>query len=125
MEELFEDLLLSGVGRFLSRIGFIVGIVLTVGFFAYRLKRNKKMKKQLENGNKVRAAVMTLICEAEKKSNYSGEEKKDYVMTRANQFCIDNKIKFNAETTDRIIQEIIELTKQVNTRTSTKTESWL
>ena len=51
---------------------------------------------------------------AEQFTNYSGEEKKEYVMTRVNQFALENKIKFDSEAVNEKIEELIGLSKKVN-----------
>ena len=42
------------------------------------------------------------------------QEKKEYVMTKANQFALDNGIKFNEEFISNKIEDLLSLTNQVN-----------
>ena len=51
---------------------------------------------------------------AESFANYSGEEKKEYVITKVNQFAIENGIKFDLQMVTEKIEEMIELSKKVN-----------
>ena len=44
----------------------------------------------------------------------SGEMKKDYVITKVNQKCINNGEKFDEEATSQIIESLIDLSKNVN-----------
>ena len=37
-------------------------------------------------------------------------------MTKANQFAIDNKFKFDAEAVGQKVEELVSMTKQVNMR---------
>lgn len=63
------------------------------------------------------------IVEAEQFKNYTGKEKKNYVLTKMNQFSIENGIKFSSEFISEKIEEIISLTKNVNTKEYRK--DWL
>ena len=48
--------------------------------------------------------------------NYSGAEKKEYVMTKINQYALENHIKFNQEEISKRIEELVALTKEVNVK---------
>lgn len=71
-----------------------------------------------ENTEKGKHTVFDFLCkvmsEVEKYTHFSGEEKRDYVMTKVNQFCIDNKLKFDAELTAENIEKMINFSKEVN-----------
>lgn len=71
-----------------------------------------------ENTEKGKHIVFDFLCqvmsEVEKYSHFTGEEKRDYVMTKVNQFCIDNKLKFDAELTAENIEKMINFSKEVN-----------
>ena len=58
----------------------------------------------------------SLIIDAEAFVNYSGAEKKEYVLTKANRFAIENKIPFNETELSDKIEELIILSKEVNKR---------
>ena len=115
----------------LSLIGTILGLAITVATFIVKSIRNKKVKKSLEQIVKIGNAVLPFIHEAEKLTGYTGAEKKAYVMTKANQFAIQNKIVFNEEQVSKKIEELINLTKQVNVRSTVEAreqaeqKSWL
>ena len=68
----------------------------------------------LEKAEEVTKNIIPFIVEAEKFINYTGIEKKNYVMTRLNQYAIANDIKFDQEEISNKIEELVELTKQVN-----------
>ena len=67
--------------------------------------------------------------EAEGFRNYTGAEKKNYVLTKMNQFSIDNKINYDEDYVSCKIEELIETTKVVNTNANNETvtikEDWL
>ena len=69
---------------------------------------------------KLAETIQPLIVEAEKFTHFSGEEKKQYVLTKANQFAIDHKLKFDQEKVSVMIDELVETTKKVNMRDKDK-----
>ena len=101
----------------LSAAGTALGLFVTTVTFLAKFIKNAKGKKVAENIVKIGNAMIPYIQEAETFLNYSGEEKKQYVMTKANQFAIDNNIPFDAEAVSDKIEELIGLTNQVNVKT--------
>lgn len=101
-----------------SAAGAALGLLVTTVTFLSKFIKNAKAKKTAENIIKIGNAMIPYIEEAETFLNYSGEEKKQYVMTKANQFAIENNIPFDAEAVSDKIEEFIDLTKQVNTKAS-------
>lgn len=101
----------------ISVAGAALGLLVTTVTFLSKFIKNAKGKKVAENIIKIGNAMIPYIQEAETFLNYSGEEKKQYVMTKANQFAIDNNIPFDAEAVSDKIEELIGLTKQVNVKT--------
>lgn len=71
-----------------------------------------------ENTEKGKHTAFDYLCqvmsEVEKYKHFTGAEKHDYVMTKVNQFCIDNKLKFDAELTAENIEKMINFSKEVN-----------
>ena len=64
------------------------------------------------------AKIEELICEAEKFLNYTGEEKKQYVISRAKSWLSENNAikKFSDSTISAMIENVITLSKSVNKR---------
>ena len=99
---------------YFSLAGTIFGLLITVGGLVYRVKKANKVKKACDQSTAISNAVLPIICEAEKLSNFTGLEKKAYVMTKATQFALSNKIRFDEEMVSQKIEELINLTRQVN-----------
>lgn len=97
-------------------------IPVLIAFFTFLIKfiKNEKAKKVLNGMLKVSEAIQSLTVAAEKFTNFSGEEKKQYVLTKVNQFAIDNKIKFDQEKVSQMIDELVATTKKVNMRDKDK-----
>ena len=111
----------------MDTLEFIITIVsaavpLLIAFLTFLVKfiKNEKAKKVLNCTLKLAETIQPLIVEAEKFTHFSGEEKKQYVLTKANQFAIDNKLKFDQEKVSAMIDELVETTKKVNMRDKDK-----
>ncbi|MCL2861026.1 MAG: hypothetical protein FWE22_01240 [Firmicutes bacterium] len=82
----------------------------------YRLLKNAKARMRAENIVKIGNAIIPYIEQAEKFIGYSSNEKKEYVLTKANQYAIENKMRFDIEAVSLRIEELVRLTKSVNKR---------
>ena len=100
----------------LSVAGTALGLLVTTVTFLSKFIKSAKAKKIAENIIKIGNAMIPYIEQAENYVNFSGEEKKQYVMTQANQFAIENGIAFDAEAVGEKIEELVDLTKKVNKR---------
>lgn len=101
---------------FLSLAGTIFSLVIACIIFIIKIIKIIKSKKQIMNSALLEEAVPQLMGIAERFCNYSGDEKKEFVMTKINQFAIENGFKFEAETISNKIEEFIKLSKEVNYR---------
>ena len=84
----------------------IICIVILIKFA--KSKRDFIAKEQLLS------AVGPIMAIAEKYKNYSGAEKREYVLTKINQLAIENKIKYDVRMVSDKIEELIKLTKEIN-----------
>ena len=97
-----------------SLAGTALSLFIACVLFIVKIIRGYITKKKLKNSYVLLEAVEPLMEIAEQFTNYSGEEKKEYVMTRVNQFALENKIKFDSEAVNEKIEELIGLSKKVN-----------
>ena len=100
----------------ISLIATIIGLLITVLTFAVKAIGNAKAKKIAEQTIKMSNQIMFFIRQAEQSTTISGKEKKAFVMSRARSYAQAKKISFNEEKVDEKIEELIALTKQVNTK---------
>ena len=101
---------------FISLAGTVVSlIVTTITFFAKYLK-NKKAKIIAENVVEIGNAILPLISQAEKLVNYTGEEKKEYVMTLIRQYAFNKNLTFDYQEVSDKVDELVSLTKEVNVK---------
>lgn len=70
--------------------------------------------------NKISKFVKGCVTKAEEFKHYTGEEKKAYVMTLANQYAIEKGIKFNTTKVSNLIEDVVKLSKEVNARDKDK-----
>lgn len=110
MESLREiiTIISASLGLFATIIGFLIPLI-----------KNIKAKNKLVAIKKLTSTLQSLIIDAEAFVNFSGEEKKEYVLTKANRFAIDNKIPYNEADISEKIEKLICLSKEVNKREST------
>ena len=94
-------------------ISLIVGIVVLV----QKLVKALRSKSNLNNLICLEKVTLEFVIEAEFFSNYSGTEKREWVKTKVNQFAINNKIIYDEETIDGLIENLVGLSKKVNNKT--------
>ena len=97
-----------------SLAGTALSLFIACVLFIVKIIRGYITKKKLKNSYVLLDAVAPLMEIAEQFTHYSGEEKKEYVMTRVKQFALENKIKFDSEAVNEKIEELIGLSKKVN-----------
>lgn len=107
----------------ISFAGTLLGVFITICTMIIKCVKNSKAKTVAEQVLKISQAVLPYIEQAEKFTAYSGEEKKAFVMTRANQFAIENHIEFDYKQVSEKVEELVTLTKQVNTKTTNASET--
>jgi hypothetical protein len=100
----------------LSMAGTIAGLLVSTLTFLFKFIKNAKAKQAAEQICKIGNAIIPCIEQAETFAGYSGTEKKEFVLTKANQFAIENGIPFDTETVAEKIEELVNLTKAVNKR---------
>lgn len=115
----WNKLLTEQLPELLAIAGTIVGLITTTVTFIAKFFKSAKAKRIAEDIISIGNAVLPYIEQAEKFTSYSGAEKKEFVMTKANQFAIDNGIDFDADAMSEKIEELVALTKQVNAKNKT------
>ncbi len=100
----------------LSLAGTAFSLMVTCLIFIIRLVKTAKDRKRMQNYSFLDDAVAPLMEIAEGFTNYSGEEKKQFVLTKVNQFAIENGLKFDAEETAAKVEKLKNLTKKINTK---------
>lgn len=92
------------------------GASLLAGLLTFLIKfvKNEKAKRVLEQTLKLTEALQPMIVKAEEFSHYNGAEKKQFVITQANQFAIEHKLKFDLSKVSGLIEELVSTTKKVN-----------
>ena len=92
-------------------------LALCVGFVAKLIKSVKGKIKAISE-LKLFNALMPLVEIVEEFTDYSGEEKKQYVLEKAYKFALENDLPFDAEAVSDRIEQLVDLTLNVNKRVS-------
>ncbi|MCL2061025.1 MAG: hypothetical protein FWH03_00155 [Firmicutes bacterium] len=100
----------------LSLTATAVGLLAAAITFIFKFYKSVKEKRLAEHTIKIGDAVLPYIKQAETFSQYSGQEKKEFVMTKANQYAIEQGMPFNAALVGGKVEELVKLTKEVNKR---------
>ena len=100
----------------LSISGTALGFLITAVTFILKFIKSTRARHLAEQLAAIGKAVLPYIEQAEGFTHYSGAEKKEFVMTKANQFAIERGIAFNAKLVGEKIEELVKLTKKVNAR---------
>ena len=100
-----------------------LGLIATATGFLIPLVKNVKAKNKLTALNKLSTKLQAFIVDAETFTNFTGAEKKEYVMTKANRYAIENKIPYDEQAISDKVEEIVALSKEVNKRGTVSTVS--
>ena len=105
---------IESVEWLISIIGTILSLLLTSIVCLVKAIQKGKQKRSIEENTIFLEALAPLMELAEKYENYTGEEKKAFVLTKMNQLAIENHLKFNEEEVSKKIEELIVLSKEIN-----------
>lgn len=96
-------------------IQYVIPIISIIGAIIVSFVKNKKVKRYAYNILNVTEVAKTYIKEAEKMTNYTGAEKKNFVMSRLLKYLFDNTIKkVSEQTLSDIVENELSLTNEVN-----------
>ena len=74
----------------------------------------KGLYKNVKAVNEKTNKLIELIEEAEAHSTYSGDDKLQYVLSKYRVYCLDNKIPYIEDDTIEQINELVDMTNNVN-----------
>ena len=107
---------MQNITTIISLASASVTCLITSITFITKFIKSAKQKKQALQSIRLTDRLAPLIQQAEQYTYYTGAEKKTFVLTQANQFAIENKIPFNLYIINSKIEELLLLTKQVNSK---------
>lgn len=117
--------MLENIEIIISLGGTCLTLLLTTILFLKKTIKNKKVREIVKKVESLTNQIIPYIKEAEGYSNYSGVEKKSYVMTKLQAYALENKIAFNKEEISNKIESLIELTNEVNVEKKIKEKTIL
>ena len=74
----------------------------------------KGLYKNVKAVNEKTLKLIELIEEAETHSAYTGQDKMDFVLSKYRKYCYESKIPYTEDDTINQIEELIEMTNNVN-----------
>jgi hypothetical protein len=98
----------------MSLAAVVVGFITSTITFAVKFFKTHFAKTVAEDRLEIRDVLLGFICEAEAFLSYSGEEKKDFVLTKIKDFAEKNGLTYNVERVAAKIDQIVTLSKLVN-----------
>ena len=99
-------------------LGWVGAVAAVIAKYASSAKARKAAEQTMDICN----ALLPYIEQAESFVNYSGAEKKEYVMTKANRYAIENGMAFDETAVSDKVEELIALSKEVNAKDTSKTD---
>jgi len=105
------DMIIKIVSWCLTGITTIISVIIGI--------RKGKYKGLFKSISAVKTNVdklIELVEEAEKHDGYSSADKLEFVITKFQAYCIENKCEFNQEEVVQEIEELIRLSKEVNSK---------
>lgn len=103
------------IKMYVSYITPILTIICSFLIFLKNKIKKKQVSKMVEKTEELMKRIIPYIEEAERFINFSGEEKKEYVMTKLKGYAINFGIDFDENSISNKVEELIELSKKVNT----------
>lgn len=112
---------MENIKEIITIVSACLGLIATATGFLIPLVKNVKAKNKLTALNKLTTTLQTLIVDAETFTNFTGAEKKEYVMTKANRYAIEHKIPYDENAVSEKVEDMVALSKEVNKRDSKST----
>lgn len=103
---------------YISIVIFVLGLITSIISIIIKYTKNIKVKNNLKNILGVIEELIPLIEEAETFSSYSGEEKKEYVISRIYRKLSKEDIKIDEVKIDEMIEKLVSFSKEVNYKES-------
>lgn len=101
----------------ISLAGTVISLIIAVITFIAKFLKSEKAKTTAEKVVQICDEILPLIKQAEQFVNFSGQEKKEYVMTLMRKYALDNGISFDFGMLAEKIDDLVDFTKNVNVKT--------
>ena len=99
-----------------SLVGTVLSFLVALLTLVLKLMKVLKDKSITEDREQLVEKLLELVVEAEGLLDYSGKEKKAYVMEKVSEFASREDIEADLEFVSEEIEKLVELSKQVNAR---------
>lgn len=102
------------INSILTIVGLVCALLATIVTAISKNCKNSKIAKKATSLLTIIESAQQFIEQAEKMTGFTGENKKEWVVTKICQFCISKNINYDEETIDNVVEELISFSKQVN-----------
>ena len=99
-----------------SLVGTVLSFLVALLTLVLKLMKVLKDKSITEDREKLVEKLLELVVEAEGMLDYSGKEKKVYVMEKISEFASEKEIDTDIEFISEEIEKLVKLSKHVNAR---------
>ena len=117
-------MMLELVKEIIDIVAVAVPLIISLVIAIVKLYKNIKLKKASENLIEVEFVIKRFMEYAESFINYSGKDKKEWVMVKVNQYCIEHKIPYDERVVEDLLEKFIYLSKVVNKRDKDMVKLW-
>ena len=107
----------------LSFLSGCVSIIIPYLKTAKAKKNAEKIVQALSGFELLCNEIQPLVRKAEQFRNFSGAERKEWVMTQLRVFALQNSITFDENAISEKVEEIVKTTKEVNVNTNVSRET--
>lgn len=95
-------------------LAVILSMIISFIVVLLKLFKNVKLKNKAQSLIEVEKSVKDNICRIEDFTNFTGIDKKEWVKTKVNQFCINKGMEYDEKIVDELIEMFISFSKLVN-----------
>lgn len=100
----------------LTAVGLGLALISSILVAIAKNSKSVKVAKKATNLLSVITAVQTFVSQAESIVGFTGVNKKEWVMTKVNQYCISKGIAYDNDEVDKLVEQFIDFSKQVNAK---------
>lgn len=103
--------------RFILTVaGLFLALASTIITAIAKNSKAAKIAKTASNLLLVIEAIQTFVTEAETIVGFTGANKKEWVMTKVNQYCIQHNIEYDSQKVSDKVEELLDFSHKVNAK---------
>lgn len=100
----------------LTAAGLVLALITTIVTAVAKNTKSAKAAKVANMLLSITSAATQFVAQAELITGFTGANKKEWVMTKLNQYCIENQINWDEKIADEAVEKLITFSKDVNAK---------